>query len=331
MPTRVFFSGAPPKPYEGINFGLYQTLYQYLNSITASEFEVVIVDEAHHSLAHGFRTCVERLQPKYLLGMTATPWRSDDQSMDELFGKPIAEVSIVDGMKMGFLAKVDYRMYCDNIDWDAIPKLTRGQMSIRDLNRRLFVPQRDDALIAEIRRVASTLQSPRIIVFCASIEHSNRFAELMSLAGISCRALSGVDKITRNRHLMEFTAGKITAVTAVDVLNEGIDVPDANLLVFLRCTHSRRIFIQQLGRGLRINDRKKSVLVLDFVADIRRIAEVLEMDAEARAPKQGIQRVYFKDGIVTFNDQKSHTFFAEWVADIASLSGEDDSAVLKFP
>lgn len=331
IPTRVFFNGEPPKPYDGINFGLYQTLYQYLNSITPETFDLVVVDEAHHAFAYGFRSCIDRLRPKFLLGMTATPWRGDNCSIDEIFGKPLAQVSIVDGMRMGFLTEVDYRLFCDNINWDTVPKLTKGELTIRDLNRSLFLPQRDDAVISKIKDIASSIKNPRIMIFCASIEHGKRFAELLTLNGINCRGLSGIDKLSRNRHLMEFTAGQVQAVTAVDVLNEGIDVPDVNVLVFLRCTHSRRIFIQQLGRGLRLSDGKTKVVALDFVADIRRIAELLDMNKQARIPKTGAKQVYFKDGLVSFDDKKAKTFFEEWLADIASLSEEDDSAKLAFP
>ena len=80
VPTSVFFNGLPPRSSEGISFGLYQSLYGYLPGIDATQFDVVIVDEAHHALAHGFRTCLEHLKPKFLIGMTATPWRGDGQS-----------------------------------------------------------------------------------------------------------------------------------------------------------------------------------------------------------------------------------------------------------
>ncbi len=116
VPTSVFFDGLPPRDTEGISFGLYQSLYGYLPGIEPDRFDVIIVDEAHHALAHGFRTCVEHLQPKFLIGMTATPWRGDGQSLTFLFGDPIEKVSFVDGMAMGYLSKVDYRILCDNVD-----------------------------------------------------------------------------------------------------------------------------------------------------------------------------------------------------------------------
>jgi superfamily II DNA or RNA helicase len=120
-------------------------------------------------------------------------------------------------------------------------------------------------------------------------------------------------------------------VTAVDVLNEGIDVPDVNVLVFLRSTHSRRIFVQQLGRGLRIKEGKERVIALDFVADIRRVAALLEMDKEARQPQQGIQKVYIPGGFVRFNDQKAETFFREFLADLVAVADDQEDQLLRFP
>ena len=331
IPTRYFFDGMPPLVYDGVNFGLYQSLQGYLSGIEPGSYDVVIVDEAHHAMAHGFRSCVEHLAPRFLIGMTATPWRGDGKSLDELFGEPIARVSLVDGMAMGYLSHVDYRLYCDNIDWQAVPELSCENLTIRDLNKRLFLPQRDDAVIGEILREASNLENARVAIFSPSIEHARRFAAMLSASGLPCAPLSGEERVERRRRLMAFSVGKLKAVTAVDVMNEGIDVPDVNMLVFLRATHSRRIFVQQLGRGLRVAPDKEKVLVLDFVSDIRRMAEMAEFDKEAR--KEGARRenLFLKDGVVKFNDLRARKFVEAWLADVADLGGASDSEKLKFP
>lgn len=331
VPTRYFFDGMPPLAYEGVNFGLYQSLVGYLGGIEPGTYDLVIVDEAHHALAHGFRKCVEHLAPRFLIGMTATPWRGDGQSIDELFGEPIARVSLVDGMALGFLSQVDYRLYCDNIDWDAIPDISRERHTIRDLNKRLFLPQRDDAVITEILRAAADLRNPRIAVFSPSIEHSERFAAMLTARGLSCESLSINDKVERRKRLLAFSGGKLSAVTAVDVMNEGIDVPDVNILVFLRATHSRRIFVQQLGRGLRLAHEKDKVVVLDFVSDIRRMAEVAELDKEARARGKKPESLFLRDGIVSFSDPDGQRFIEAWLSDVADLSEAGDTEKLKFP
>lgn len=335
VPTSVFFEGAMPRPRDGVNFGLYQTFSSWLPSIEPEEYDVVIVDEAHHALAHGFRRALSHLRPKFLVGMTATPWRGDGLSIDQTFGTPVARVSLVDGMKMGYLARVDYRIYVDTINWEALQQAPRDGVSIRDLNKRLFVPQRDEAIVEEIVRQCEGLSNPKAMVFCASIEHCARFADLLvSSSRMTCKRISGLDKVERNRVLMEFASGRIQAVTAVDVLNEGIDVPDVNLVVFLRSTHSRRIFVQQLGRGLRLAPGKDRLLVLDFVTDIRRIAEVMQMDDEARRPTRGLEEfrtLYFPDGIVKVESPGALPFAEQWLHDVADLADSPDSHLLEFP
>lgn len=328
IPTSCFFEGAPPSTQEGITFGLYQTLRGWLPGIDPTTFDVVIVDEAHHALSSGFASCLHYLTPKFLLGMTATPWRGDGQSLSTVFGESLQTISLVDGMKRGFLAKVDYRVFCDNIDWDNMQSISQKSLSIRDLNKRLFLPQRDDAVIENLLATLDEVSDPRIAIFSPSIEHSHLFAEMLTAAGVKCKPLSGVDKIKRRTNLLAFSAGTLPAVTAVDVMNEGIDVPDVNILVFLRATHSRRIFLQQLGRGLRLAKHKEKAIVLDFVSDIRRIAYAIEIDNEAREKSK--ETLLLQDRLVSFDNQSIGDFVNAWLEDVSSDEYSDDQE-LYFP
>jgi superfamily II DNA or RNA helicase len=329
--TSVFLDGTPPQRPRGVTFGLYQTMVGYLPSMEPRQYDIIIIDEAHHALAAGFLACINHMNPKLLLGMTATPWRGDGDSIDRVFGAPLARVSLVDGMAMGYLAEVDYRILCDNIDWPQIPQLSSKKLSIRDLNKRLFLPQRDDAVIQEITQAAAETQQSKMLVYSPSVSHAGHFANLLSAAGIPARSVSGIDRLARQRALMEFAAGKLTALVAVDVLNEGIDVPDVNILAFMRATHSRRIFVQQLGRGLRLAEGKRKVVVLDFVSDIRRLAEVTRMDHEARNASLSPEALYLRDGFVRFRDLKTKSFVDEWLRDIADVSDASDNHELTFP
>ena len=331
--TRLFTGGEAPVPTEGINFGLYQTLHGYLGGIDPNAFDLIIVDEAHHALANAFATCMNHLQPHYLIGMTATPWRGDGALIDSIFGEPVDRVSLIDGMRMGYLAKVDYYMMCDNIDWDEVPKLAKKAVSIKDLNKRLFVPQRDEAVINHIVKAIKDLEHPKVAIFSPSVVHAEKFAKKLTSRGIPSANASTRNKVKRRKILMDFAAGQITAITSVDVLNEGIDVPDVNILVFLRATHSRRIFVQQLGRGLRIAPGKEKVLVLDFVTDIRRMAAVATLDREARqevSPGE-IETVYLRDGIVSFSDGQAEAFVEAWLKDVTNLEDTEDAEKLTFP
>ena len=130
---------------------------------------------------------------------------------------------------------------------------------------------------------------------------------------------------------MAFSAGNYTAVTAVDVMNEGIDIPDVNILVFLRATHSRRVFVQQLGRGLRLSEGKTKVIVLDFVSDIRRMAEMVEMNNEGKVKGREREVLFLEQGFVSFSDAKVEQFVNVWIEDVADLSGSGDEVKLTFP
>lgn len=331
--TRIFMDGDAPVPIEGINFGLYQTLHGYLGGIDPDAFDLVIVDEAHHALANAFATCMEHLKPKFLIGMTATPWRGDGALIDSVFGEPIDKVSLVDGMKMGYLSRVDYRLICDNINWDEVPKLAKKTVSVRDLNKRLFLPQRDDAVVENLTQAMKEFSDPRIAIFSPSISHAENFARKLNVQGISAANASINDKIKRRSILMDFTAGRLTALTSVDVLNEGIDVPDLNILVFLRATHSRRIFVQQLGRGLRLAPGKDKVVVLDYVTDIRRLAAIVGLDREAKEETKAaeIETVYLSDGVVSFSNERAQGFVDAWLEDVASLEDTEEAEKLTFP
>ena len=197
--TSVFLDGTPPQRPRGVTFGLYQTMVGYLPSMEPRQYDIIIIDEAHHALAAGFLACINHMNPKLLLGMTATPWRGDGDSIDRVFGAPLARVSLVDGMAMGYLAEVDYRILCDNIDWPQIPQLSSKKLSIRDLNKRLFLPQRDDAVIQEITQAAAETQQSKMLVYSPSVSHAGHFANLLSAAGIPARSVSGIDRLARQR------------------------------------------------------------------------------------------------------------------------------------
>ena len=186
-------------------------------------------------------------------------------------------------------------------------------------------------MISEIQKVIKTVANPRIAIFSPSVEHSNRFANMLSAAGIPCAALSQVDKAERRRRLLAFSSGAYQAVSAVDVMNEGIDIPDVNILVFLRATHSRRIFVQQLGRGLRLSEGKEKVIVLDFVSDILRMAEMIEMNREGKAKGAEKEVLYLQEGFVSFSDAKMEKFVNVWLEDVADLGDTDDETRLTFP
>jgi superfamily II DNA or RNA helicase len=129
--------------------------------------------------------------------------------------------------------------------------------------------------------------------------------------------------------MSRFRAGKLDLLTTVDLFNEGVDVPDVDLIVFMRATHSRRIFVQQLGRGLRLSPTKDKVVVLDFVTDLRRVAEVVELDRVTRSGP--LERLGLGTKVVQFRDESAGSFLHEWMLDQASLVLREDDPTLELP
>jgi len=284
----------------------------------------------------------------FLIGLTATPWRPDDIDLQKIFGEPLVCVDLVAGLRKGFLTNVDYRMYTDNINWKALGQLQGRQFSPRAINRSLFINEWDDAVVYALQSAWKEQQKPRAIVFCGTIDHALTMRDKInalgfcSAAAIYSQSVAGkaMAPYERNRVLSDFHDGSIDVVCAVDIFNEGVDVPDVNIIVFQRVTHSRRIFIQQLGRGLRLAPGKERVIVLDFVSDIRRFAAGLDLkdklEAGADADRDGPVRIHLPHK-VTFRrvgqeDPKTESFLRQWLEDVAEVeaAGEDVS-VLSFP
>jgi superfamily II DNA or RNA helicase len=196
------------------------------------------------------------------------------------------------------------------------------------------MPQRDDAAIEELREVWNRTVSPRAIVFCRTIDHAEEVASLLQAAGWRRAACISNRQNRRERDILmsEFRDGRIPVVTVVDIFNEGVDVPDVNILCFMRVTHSRRIFVQQLGRGLRLTPGKERVHVLDFVSDIRRIAATLELRrALARAQEGEIERLTLPSSVIEFSVPQVGSLMDEWIKDAAALEDAEEEVRLQFP
>ncbi len=332
--THVLTGSEKPSFEGGVTVATEQSMLQQLPD-AHGRFGLVIVDEAHHAPADGYRRLIGELAPKFLFGMTATPWRSDHQNLEEIFGGPTYTASIVDGMQLGYLSKVDYRMLVDDINWDWVRSELGDGISVKELNRKLFIPERDEATVMKIRRHLEAVLDPRALVFCRSILHAERIRNLLQAEGLSAKVLhSKLGRFESAATLRAFRSGEIPILVTVDMVNEGIDIPDVNLIVFLRVTHSRRIFLQQLGRGLRITESKDIVRVLDFVSDVRRIAEGMRInrDALSLATNSDSELVVYPTGeVVSFEGDKSLDFFREYLADVAELEEGNDDSKLKFP
>lgn len=331
IPTQKIGQGEHRDDLSGVTFAVLPTAHAYVER--GYRPDLLVIDEVHHVGESGYYAhIIELLDSVPRLGVTATPWRGDKFDIETTFGPPVVQMSIADGIRRGYLAQVDYQLLADNIDWNFVKEASENSFTIKDLNRRLFIPERDEAIIDRLTKVWNTTRAPRGIVFCQTIEHAKRFAEL--LKGHS--PWRGVETIhndmtqrERQLRLVRFRSGQTELLVSVDLLNEGIDVPDVNIIVFARVTHSRRIFIQQLGRGLRLRAGKERVIVLDCVSDLRRIAEVSAFRAQIEADETEVLSI--NRSSFDFEDQGVKSLIDQWVADVGDLATATDMVKLEFP
>lgn len=320
---------------------------------TLPEFDLVLIDECHHVGGEMYKRIISSTGAgesggPFLLGLTATPWRPDETDLSTYFGEPLFTMDMVTGLKMGFLSNVDYRMYTDNINWAALPALQGTRLTPRQINRTLFISEWDNAVVRQLQAAWSEQPRPRAIVFCGTIDHAITMRDQINSLGF-CNAAAIYSQTQggqsmpgweRNRLLCDFHDGTVNVICAVDVFNEGVDVPDVNLIVFQRVTHSRRIFIQQLGRGLRLAEGKQKVIVLDFVSDIRRFAAGINLKnelGEGESPAPGRPVRIRLQHTVSFRrageaDPGSENFLRQWLEDVATIEDAgEDASVLQFP
>ena len=256
-------------------FASFQTFRTHKGVFFENEFDFVVVDEGHHSQAVTFKKVIKYFRPKKMLGITATPERGDERDIREIFGSEVIEYPLEEGIAKGWLTPVEYHIITDNLNTSALKRLVREtvgekrRVSIKQLNETIFVRARDEAVSEIIQGFA---KGKKAIIFCESIAHADNFQRFLPNSK-AFHTKSGKNKEV----LQSFREGKIQYILAVNKLNEGVDIPDTEIVVFLRCTDSKTIFLQQLGRGLRKIPGKEKVTVLDFVANCERLVAVKEM------------------------------------------------------
>jgi superfamily II DNA or RNA helicase len=336
IPTQILTGDSKTTAFDGVTVA---TIDSALGVVRAGwRPSMIMVDETHHVGEMGmFAQLLDLCEKIDQFGVTATPWRGDKFDITARFGKPSYSLGIAQGMAMGYLAKVDYRIFVDNLDWDFVRSESQHGYSVKELNRALFLPQRDEEIIDQVRVAWREIKEPRAILFCQTIEHAERMANLLSGADQSWRRAaclhSGLNRQRRQVLLNAFRLGRVPIMTCVDVFNEGVDVPDVNLIGFLRITHSRRIFVQQLGRGLRLSEGKEFLRVLDFVTDVRRVAATLDLRRSLDALRTAeVEELSLPGGSsITFSDETAGTLLDYWIKDAASLETAADEVMLQFP
>ena len=326
--THILMGGEFPSYWEGVTFSTIQSAKSHLNKLP--EFDLVLIDEAHHVGANTFQKVINSLQPSMIGGVTATPWRGDGFDIDEILGPPVAQMGISEGLAHGFLCDVDYRLIADNINWDFVRDHSKYKYSIKHLNKKLLIPERDDKAARMIATTFDEENRNSAILFSPSIDHATNMAAWLKRYGYTVEVITS-DQNNREQDILmsNFRAGKFQIAVTVDMFNEGVDIPDVDMVVFMRATHSRRIFVQQLGRGLRISKGKDKVIVLDFVSDLKRMAMVLNLDKSVKSNQ--VERIGLGERLIEFEDKSAGSFLKEWLLDQSDLFSREKDPKLELP
>lgn len=254
-------------------FASIQTLSAQSQLPDADEFDVVVVDEFHHAAATTYRRLLDRLEPKELLGLTATPERADGEAVQDLFfdARIATELRLWEAIDEGFLAPFQYFGVGDEVDLSNVT-WRRGEYDSGELEQIYTADDaRVKAVLRELTRVLPDPGSMRALGFCVSVRHAEFMAARFNHFGFAAAALSGQDAPEeRQRVLGELKAGRLRCVFSVDVLGEGVDVPAVDTVLLLRPTQSPVVFAQQVGRGLRRHEGKSHLTVVDLIGQQRR-------------------------------------------------------------
>ena len=243
-------------------------------TVGAEYWHTVVVDECHRLAADRFDAFVTTIRPRTLLGLTATPERSDGQSITRYFdsrpdGSPAVELRLWHALDLQLLAPFEYYACDDATDFSEVPWDRPGERDAVD-NLVTGNDVRARLVVNEWRRLASDAKQSRALVFCVSVAHAEFMTGWLNRAGLPAACVVGTTAIEeRRRAPQRLQSGELSALVTVDLYNEGIDLPAVDTLLLLRPTQSPVLFQQQIGRGLRLAPGKESCLVLDFVGQHR--------------------------------------------------------------
>jgi len=268
----LWVDGLIPDSYEYV-FASVQTLNNSLESLSLTEtyYDFIIIDEVHHIAANSYRPILERFTPKILLGLTATPERMDGEDILRDFCDVIAaEIRLPEALNRKLLSPFQYFSISDSVDLSNV-SWRNGRYAPTELTH-LYVSntQRVGEIITACENYLLDLSSVRALCFCITKEHAKFMHEHFAQAGLhSDYLVSGGNSNDRESIRRRLQNKEINFLFVVDIFNEGVDIPEIDTVLFLRPTESLTVFMQQLGRGLRLSDDKECLTVLDFVGNSR--------------------------------------------------------------
>jgi superfamily II DNA or RNA helicase/HKD family nuclease len=252
-------------------------------------FDYIIIDEFHHAVADSYRAILDYFKPAFLLGLTATPERLDNQDVFALCDYNLVyELRLKEAINRGFLAPFRYYGIYDEMDYDQVG-IRNGQYIEAELEALASVARRGDLIVAHYQKY----QSRRALGFCISRKHALFMTGYFRKRGIACCAVisGGSDQsdltCQRDVAVKKLKTGEIQVIFSVDMFNEGLDIPELDMVLFLRPTQSPTVFLQQLGRGLRKSRDKAYVNVLDFIGNYKKANLIPFLLTAGQAQKTG--------------------------------------------
>lgn len=277
--TKGFFNAEEKNTTAQVIFASKDTLYRdgNIQLFSPNDFQLILIDEVHHSACTTYTKIIDYFTPTYMIGLTATPERQDRADILQLFDYNIYyELLQKEAIESGYLSGFIYHGLKDDIDYSKI-KHNGIRYDVADLGRKLDIPERNQAIFDKYIEYAN---DKKAIGFCVNIDHAISMANFFKNKGITAEAIhsdtSRLPSELRQSYIQDFRDNNIQILFTVDVFNEGVDFPDIEALLFLRPTESKTIFIQQLGRGLRLNPYKTHVIVLDFIGNFKNVDRIKE-------------------------------------------------------
>lgn len=267
----LWVDGIEPEKYDCV-FASVQTLNNRIGSLQLSDtfYDFIVVDEVHHIAASSYRSILKHFNPKILLGLTATPERMDNEDILKDFCNVIAaEIRLPEALNRKLLCPFQYFGVTDSIDLSNVT-WQNGRYLPSELTKIYTESdRRTGEIITNLNKYLTNINDVRALCFCITQEHAQYMAEKFTLSGFKADYLVSSRNELRDEIRKRFSRKQINYLFVVDIFNEGIDIPEIDTVLFLRPTESLTVFLQQLGRGLRLAEDKECLTVLDFVGNSR--------------------------------------------------------------
>lgn len=240
-----------------------QTIVRRLEKLSPDMFDLIIVDEAHMSIANTWTKVCNYFKPKLLLGLTATPTRTDGMSLSNLFEKIVFERDIKFGIDNGYLCEIDAVRVKTDLSLDTVHTLG-GELNAKELENIVNTPKRNNLIVDKYLEYASGRQA---LAFCVDVKHAMDLSETFNRRGITASFVVGDETLCpdRKERVSLFRSKEITVLTNVNILTAGVDIPDTNCIIAARPTKSLVLYMQSIGRGTRLKSDGGNMLLLDIV------------------------------------------------------------------